>query len=157
METLIESINHFTPTFLLVGGSIGAVVFLIYQVRYRSNRISNETIETYEKRVKQLEDEARRDKASWEAQAKEMTRKIDSLTTEVAKLTGIINEKNDRIKTLEDFVHNSNPAMADFIAIGTKAAIASELFMKDMRQSNKEIHDGVVEIKGILTPGPKTQ
>lgn len=154
MEDLVNAINRYTPTFLLVGGIVGMIVFIIFQLKYKTNKVSISTIETYEKRVKQLEDEARRDKEDWEKELQAVTLKMEGMQKQISEMTGTIKEKNDRIKQLEEFVHNSNPAMAQFIEVGTRVALSSEIFMKAQGQAIKEIHDGVVKIEGILTPGP---
>ena len=102
-------------TFLL-GIGMAAMIFL--QWKNGANKAGSETVALY--------------KARDEVQDKESKRKdeqIDKLTHEVGKLSGILEEKERRIKTLEQVDISRNPVMLAFMQKLTKTAEESETFM----------------------------
>ena len=118
--------------------AIGMVAMAFVQWRTGANKAGTETVAMY--------------KARDEVQDKEAKRKdeqIDKLTHEVVKLTGILEEKERRIKTLEQVDISRNPLMLQFMEKLNKTADESALFMltfKDLPKIMGAINESLMAI-----------
>lgn len=63
----------------------------------------------------------------------EMKEKISTMTGEIGKLKGILEEKNKRIDLLEAVVQGRNPEMVKFMQDLTKVSKESEAFMTSFK------------------------
>jgi prefoldin subunit 5 len=110
----------------------GIVIIFVFW-RQGANTASAQVIATYREQVKQLTDQ------------------VASLTSKVGELTGALNEKDDRIKTLEAIATNRNPEMETFMKNMTDALEQGKIMNAEAQEYMKNSTEYLHNIKNALT------
>lgn len=81
---------------------------------------------------------------------KEMRDQISTMTGKIGRLEGIIEEKDKRIKILENVDITRNPVMLKFMEYITKVTERSEKYMDFTEKESQQIMSILVEIKTFM-------
>lgn len=118
---------------------VGMVAGLFIYWKKGGVQASNEIIAMYKARD-ELQDKER----------KEMSKQLHEMTEKIGRLSGIIEEKDKRIKILESVDITRNPAMLKFMEYLTKVAERSEQYMDFTEKESNQVMGILVEIKTFM-------
>lgn len=117
----------------------GQIITVVSNSKSNKKDLKKDIITDFETRVTQLE-----------TQNRTKDDEIHNLTAEMNQLKGALNEKNERIKTLEDLVTNRNPELGVFIKQGREAMEFQAVTMPRVEATLDAVHKIVGQIKGRM-------
>lgn len=134
------------PSIALFGGIATSYLFF----RNSTSSISRDVITSYKERVEQLQRDIDDTKRENERSRNKLTDDIAKLTAQVNQLSGMIREKDDRIKTLEDLLTNRNPELQQYMKDGKEIFGIVKEYIMQTKILIEEIHHSIEMINVSL-------
>jgi hypothetical protein len=124
-QTLFTAISSF--------GTVALIIFVLVK-EYRSNAssIEQKVSDGYKQRTEQLEQEVVRMRADFNAKFTEQTR-------EIAKLSGVLEEKEKHINTLTKLIQGRNPEIMEILKKIEKSLATNQTETTDILNSQTEM------------------
>ena len=124
-QTLFPAISSF--------GTVALIIFVLVK-EYRSNAssIEQKVSDGYKQRTEQLEQEVVRMRADFNAKFTEQTR-------EIAKLSGVLEEKEKHINTLTKLIQGRNPEIMEILKKIEKSLATNQTETTDILNSQTEM------------------
>lgn len=144
LETLLKYGGYFVATIILIVSLVRQYRSGNFALKKESDNIRQQIIDNLEKRNIQLVQENKESKELHERDRKDLQSQVSELGNRLSKLTGIVEEKDKLIKSLNETILNRNPALEE-----TLTAIKNflELIYKQGVAQNIKTEEQTVMIK----------